>query len=57
MKQTDSLKQRMRNIRFTTEHQLTKDQFNKLVEEKLERARHYHFALTKREIETKAFDR
>jgi len=33
------LKRRMREVRFTTEHTLTPDQRNKLIRDKLERAR------------------
>ena len=32
------LKQRMREVKFTTEHTLSEDQRNKLIREKLERA-------------------
>lgn len=38
MKKLD-LKQRMREVRFTTEYTLTPDQREKLIQEKLERAR------------------
>lgn len=38
MKKSD-LKQRMREVRFTTEHTLTEDQLNQLIRDKLERAR------------------
>lgn len=38
MKKID-LKRRMREVRFTTEHTLTLEQRNKLIQEKLERAR------------------
>jgi hypothetical protein len=37
MKQID-LKQRVREVRFTTEHTLTQEQLHKLIREKLERA-------------------
>ena len=37
MKKVD-LKQRMREVKFTTEHTLSADQRNKLIREKLERA-------------------
>ena len=38
------LKQRMREVKFTTEHTLSADQRNKLIREKLERAeREYRF--------------
>ena len=37
MKKID-LKQRMREVKFTTEHTLSEDQRNKLIREKLERA-------------------
>ena len=41
MKNID-LKQRMREVKFITEHCLSEDQRNKLIREKLERAeRHY----------------
>ena len=33
------LKRRMREVRFTTEHTLTPEQRNKLIRDKLERAR------------------
>ena len=37
-----NLKQRMREVRFTTEHTLSKEQLNKLIQDKIERAeRHY----------------
>jgi hypothetical protein len=36
------LKQRMREIKFTTEHVLTKDQRNELIRAKLERAERMH---------------
>ena len=38
MKKSD-LKQRMREVKFTTEHTLTADQLNRLIQDKLERAR------------------
>jgi len=38
MKKVD-LKQRMREVRFTTEHTLTPEQRNKLIQDKLERAK------------------
>ena len=38
MKKLD-LKQRMREVRFTTEHTLTSDQRTQLIQDKLERAR------------------
>ena len=47
----------MREIKFVTENHLTEDQFKKLIAEKFERAKLYHLALTKREIESKSFDR
>jgi len=37
MKKID-LKQRMREVQFTTEHTLSEDQLQKLIQEKLERA-------------------
>lgn len=40
-----NLKQRMREVKFTTEHTLSKEQLNKLIQAKLERAeRHYRSA-------------
>lgn len=37
-----NLKQRMREVRFTTEHTLSKEQLHKLIQAKIERAeRHY----------------
>ena len=44
MKQVN-LKQRMREVRFTTEHTLTPEQRNKLILEKMERARIQHKAM------------
>jgi hypothetical protein len=38
MKKLD-LKQRMREVKFITEHALTADQLNQLIRDKLERAR------------------
>ena len=38
MKKID-LKRRMREVRFTTEHTLTPEQRNKLIQDKLERAK------------------
>ena len=35
------LQKRFREVKFTTEHTLTKDQRNKLIREKLERAERY----------------
>jgi hypothetical protein len=40
MKKID-LKQRMREVKFTTEHTLSCDQRNKLIREKLERAERF----------------
>jgi Spy/CpxP family protein refolding chaperone len=40
MKKID-LKQRMREVKFTTEHVLTPDQRDKLIREKLERAERF----------------
>lgn len=33
-----NLKQRMREVKFTTEHTLSKEQLNKLIQAKMERA-------------------
>jgi hypothetical protein len=33
-----NLKQRMREVKFTTEHTLTKEQLQKLIQDKIERA-------------------
>jgi hypothetical protein len=40
MKKID-LKQRMREVKFTTEHTLSNDQRNQLIREKLERAERF----------------
>jgi hypothetical protein len=41
MKKED-LKQRMREVQFTNEHTLNKEQLQKLIRDKLERAERYH---------------
>ncbi len=44
------LKKRMREVRFTTEHTLTKEQLHKLIQDKMERAeRHYRSAKVQEE--------
>jgi len=49
MKQND-LKQRMREVQFTTEHTLSKEQLHKLIQDKIERAeRHYRSAKVQEE--------
>jgi hypothetical protein len=49
MKQVN-LKQRMREVKFTTEHTLTKEQLHKLIQDKMERAeRHYRSRKVKEE--------
>lgn len=39
---TINLKQRMREVKFTTEHTLSRDQRNKLIQDKLERAERFY---------------
>jgi hypothetical protein len=44
------LKKRMREVKFTTEHTLTKDQLDRLIREKIERAeRQYRLNQVQRE--------
>lgn len=42
---------KQRNARFLAEHELSDDQFEKLIEEKFKRARAYYQAFQKREKE------
>ena len=57
MKKQVDFKQRMREIKFTTEHCLTEEQFRKKMEEKYRRAEILHQALRQRESQTSVFDR
>ena len=57
MKKQIDFKQRMREIKFTTEHCLTEEQFRKKMEEKYRRAEILHQALRQRESQTSLFDR
>ena len=49
MKKID-LKQRMREVKFTTEHTLNEDQRHKLIQDKLERGVQYALLNQKREV-------
>lgn len=44
-------KKRVQEIKFTTEHNLTEEDFKRLIREKTERAKLYHRAVKQREDE------
>jgi hypothetical protein len=44
------IRKRFKEVKWTTEHTLSQDQLNKLIQDKLERARLGHRAVVKREI-------
>lgn len=49
MKKEIDIKKRIREVMFITEHYLCEDQFKKLIQDKVERVKHYQKALEQRE--------